>query len=90
MFLYIPAYKLAFTALTYSKRYDVCVSTVLGDETDWILNSFLGRALPIPYPSQGHRNLRVVDPWRDIPQSVRGSCWHRRRRYVHIFSSSEL
>ena len=90
IFMYSPAYNLAFTALTYSKDpLSVSSLVTVDDETDADVNSVPGRALPIPCPSQGYHNFPMVDPRRGILQSVRESYWHRRRRYVHILNSSE-
>jgi hypothetical protein len=87
IFLYSPAYNLAFTALVYSKHYAIIAPFF--DATDWDVNSLLGRTFPLLCPSQGHRHLPVVVPWWGILQSVRESYWDRRRRYVHLLHSSD-
>jgi hypothetical protein len=81
IFLYSPAYNLAFTALVYSKHHAIIAPFF--DATDWGVNSLLGRTFPLLCSSQGYHHLRVVVPQRGILQSIREFYWDRHRRYVH-------
>lgn len=73
IFLYSPAYNVAYNALTYSK------CNILQGTADDLLpgfNSFPRRTFPFPRPCQGYYALPIFRPYGRLFQPIRQSHWN--------------